>query len=80
MVCFKLGSSLPVTAPMFVPFQVQEQVRRERDLPSTGLCAPMNSRVRFMLAKYVELSSRVCGESLDLHSELFKIHMMQKIV
>lgn len=56
-------------------------MRRERDLPSAGLSAPMSCSVRFMLTRYVELSSLVCGETLDLlHSELFKIHMMQKIV
>lgn len=40
----------------------------------------MSSSARFMLTKYVELLSLVCGENPDLHSELFKKHMMQKVV
>lgn len=31
-------------------------MRRQRDLPSAGLCAPMNSGVRFMLTKYTKLT------------------------
>lgn len=40
----------------------------------------MSSGARFMLTKNVELLSLVCGEIPDLHSELLKIHMMQKVV
>lgn len=55
-------------------------MRRERHLPSAGLRATTSTGVRFMLTKYVELTLLVCGETPDLHSELLKIHMMQKIV
>lgn len=48
-------------------------MRREGDLPSAGLCAALSSGVRFMLTEYLELTSLVCGETPDLHSELFKI-------
>lgn len=77
--CVKLGSGLHVTAQTFVLYQVREEESEERK--GFAIRRSVCSSVRFMLSRYVELSSLVCGETLDLlHSELFKIHMMQKVM